>query len=465
MAKNIKKPLALFMVLLIALFSAVSCTKKESQNQAQNQNQAQTTQSGLMKILKTEDVKSKLNDSSYVLVDTRINDAFNGWKLDGVKRGGHIPNAVDFSANWLKVDAKDKDKTLDEALKTKNILADKNIILYDANGKDAEEVAKYLSAKGYKNLYYYDIKQWAADDSLPLEKFKNYHLIVPAAIVKDIIDGKKPETFEDAGTIKIVEASWGEEKDSYAKGHVPTSFHINTDNVEPPPAWMLASDKQLAKFAVDYGFTKDDTVIVTGENPMAAYRVAVVLRYIGVKDVRVLNGGLLSWKLAGYEVETKSNKIVPVSDFGAPIPGRPELIDTIDEVKAGMKKPNEFMLVDNRTWDEYIGKSSGYSYHHKKGRIPGAVYGYAGIGDSNSLQYYRNIDGTMRNGNEILNLWKSAGIDTSKHLSLYCGSGWRVSEIMTYVNVLGLDNVAIYSNGWIEWSNKNNAFETGEPKK
>lgn len=39
-----------------------------------------------------------------------INDAFNGWKLDEVERGGHIKGAVDFSANWLTVDSKDKEK-------------------------------------------------------------------------------------------------------------------------------------------------------------------------------------------------------------------------------------------------------------------------------------------------------------------------------------------------------------------
>ena len=40
-----------------------------------------------------------------------------------------------------------------------------------------------------------------------------------------------------------------------------------------------------------------------------------------------------------------------------------------------MLKDSNNVLVDNRSWDEYIGKISGYSYHDKKGRIPGAVYG------------------------------------------------------------------------------------------
>nr|WP_143023239.1 rhodanese-like domain-containing protein [uncultured Romboutsia sp.] len=416
-----------------------------------------------VKTIATKELQDKLSDDSWVVVDTRINDAFNGWKLDEVERGGHIKGAVDFSANWLTVDSKDKEKTLDKALETKGIEKDKNIVLYDANGKDAKEVANYLSEKGYKNLYTYNVADWAKDESLPMESYENYEMIVPATIVNDILDGKKPETFENSKNIKIVEASWGEESEAYSKGHVPTSVHINTDTVEPPPQWMLASDEELAKFANDYGFTKDDTVIVTGPDVMASYRVAVVLRYIGINDVRVLNGGNNAWTSAGYELETKSNKPVAGNDFGATIPANPDLIDTQAELKEMLKDSNN-VLVDNRSWDEYIGKISGYSYHDKKGRIPGAVYGYAGT-SATTLEDYRNIDNTMRNADEIKALWKDAGIDTNKHLMFMCGSGWRAAEVLTYANVMGFDNTSLYSDGWIGWSNDtSNPTETGEPK-
>ena len=226
---------------------------------------------------------------------------------------------------------------------------------------------------------------------------------------------------------------------------------------------MLASDEDLAKFANDYGFTKDDTVIVTGPDVMASYRVAVVLRYIGINDVRVLNGGNNAWTSAGYELETKSNKPVAGNDFGATIPANPDLIDTQGELKEMLKDSNN-VLVDNRSWDEYIGKISGYSYHDKKGRIPGAVYGYAGT-SATTLEDYRNIDNTMRNADEIKALWKDAGIDTNKHLIFMCGSEWRAAEVLTYANVMGFDNTSLYSDGWIGWSNDtSNPTETGEPK-
>ena len=454
MIKKLSKKASLLsaLVLTMALFAGCS-------NEKENQKVADIE----VKTIATKELQDKLSDDSWVVVDTRINDAFNGWKLDEVERGGHIKGAVDFSANWLTVDSKDKQKTSDKALETKGIEKDKNIVLYDANGKDAKEVANYLSEKGYKNLYTYNVADWAKDESLPMESYENYEMIVPATIVNDILDGKKPETFENSKNIKIVEASWGEESEAYSKGHVPTSVHINTDTVEPPPQWMLASDEELAKFANDYGFTKDDTVIVTGPDVMASYRVAVVLRYIGINDVRVLNGGNNAWTSAGYELETKSNKPVAGNDFGATIPANPDLIDTQAELKEMLKDSNN-VLVDNRSWDEYIGKISGYSYHDKKGRIPGAVYGYAGT-SATTLEDYRNIDNTMRNADEIKALWKDAGIDTNKHLIFMCGSGWRAAEVLTYTNVMGFENTSLYSDGWIGWSNDtSNPTETGEPK-
>lgn len=454
MIKKLSKKASLLSVLVLTMALFGGCS-----NEKENKEVADIE----VKTIATKELQDKLSDDSWVVVDTRINDAFNGWKLDEVERGGHIKGAVDFSANWLTVDSKDKEKTLDKALETKGIEKDKNIVLYDANGIDAKEVANYLSEKGYKNLYTYNVADWAKDESLPMESYENYEMIVPATIVNDILDGKKPETFENSKNIKIVEASWGEESEAYSKGHVPTSVHINTDTVEPPPQWMLASDEDLAKFANDYGFTKDDTIIVTGPDVMASYRVAVVLRYIGINDVRVLNGGNDAWTSAGYELETKSNKPVAGNDFGATIPANPDLIDTQAELKEMLKDSNN-VLVDNRSWDEYIGKISGYSYHDKKGRIPGAVYGYAGT-SATTLEDYRNIDNTMRNAGEIKALWKDAGIDTNKHLIFMCGSGWRAAEVLTYTNVMGFENTSLYSDGWIGWSNDtSNPTETGEPK-
>lgn len=463
--KKINKFL-LFAVVSVLAFSLVGCSASETEVETAEVVTEETTDVAMDDKLTNEAVLAATTDESYVIVDARINDAFNGWMLDGVKRGGHIKGAVDFSANWLAVENDAKEDILNKALEAKGITADKNVIIYDVNGTDAAAVKAYLEGKGFENVSLFDLNTWANDESLELVKYENYQLVVPAVVVKDVIDGKNPESFENVSNVKIVEASWGEEETSYANGHVPTSFHINTDSIEPPPAWMLADDATLEQFAIDHGFTSEDTVIVTGGEQMAAYRVAVALRYIGVKDARVLNGGTLAWTMAGYELETESNKPVPVESFGAKVPGNEAMIDTMDEMRAGLKTPETFTLVDNRTWEEFIGQSSGYSYHDKKGRIEGSVFGYAGEGNAYSLTYYRNIDNTMRRPEEFVALWEANGIDTSKHLSFMCGSGWRVAEILYYSEVYGVEDAAIYSDGWIGWSrDESNPIVTGDPTK
>lgn len=458
--KKFTKFMLATLITVTAAISFVAC----SNNKEVKENTANNSAS-VIKNISTVDLKNKLGNNKWVIVDTRINDAFNGWKLDGVKRGGHIKGATDFSANWLNVEDKEKDKVLEQALKTKNISADKNVVLCDANGKDAKEVAKYLQQKGIKNIYTYDVKQWAADNNLPMESYANYQMLVPASFVNDLINGKKPETYT-GNKYKIFEVAWGEaSKDQdYVKGHIKGAVHINTDEIESAPLWSLNSDKSLQKFAENNGLTKDTTVVLYGPDPMASFRIATIAKYIGVKDVRVLNGGTAAFRNAGYKTETISNAKQPVSSFGAEVPLNRGYIVDINKAKEILADKANSKLVDVRSYDEYIGKISGYRDLKFMGRPAGSTWGHAGS-DANHLQEYRNIDNTMRNKDEILAMWKKEGITPNQRLSFFCGSGWRAAEVLTYADVMGLKNISLYSNGWYEWSaNPKNPVEKGDPK-
>ena len=191
-----------------------------------------------------------------------------------------------FSADWLKVETDQKDEKLKEVLKNKGITEAKNVVLYDANDKDAQNVAVYLKNEGFKNIYKYDVKEWAANKDLPLESYPNYEMIVPASWVNDLNDNQN-----NGKPYKIFEVSWGDEAADYKNGHIPSAIHINTDEVEEGPVWNRLKDKKLEKFALKNGITKDTTVVLYGSDSMPAYRVAVILKYMGVEDVRVINGG------------------------------------------------------------------------------------------------------------------------------------------------------------------------------
>lgn len=421
------------------------------------------------KILTTQELLKNIKNANWIIVDTRISDAYNGWAVDEITRGGHIPSAVDFSAMWLLVQNNNKEKVLDNALITKGITKDKNVVLYDSNGKDSKQVALYLASKGYENLYIYNIHDWASHPTLEMIRYPNYSLLVPPYIVNRILKGVIPQTFDKNKQIKFVETSWGDKDVSYSSGHIPGAFHIDTNCLESyvhakNGKWTLSNDDILAEFAFKNGFTKDDCVIISGKNQLAAYRVAVILKYIGISDVRVLNGTDNAWVQSGYKLELRETTPSPCKNFGGKIPICKHIIDTEQDIKNQIKNPQNFVLVDIRTWKEYIGATSGYSYISKSGRIPGAVYGNVGEGDVNSLVNYRNIDGTMRNGYEILKMLQNQGINTNKHLSFMCGSGWRASEVYTYAAVMGLKNISVYSDGWGGWSSDlQNHIESGVP--
>ena len=407
------------------------------------------------------DVSKVISNQDWILVDARSPDAFNGWALDGTKRGGHIPNSVGFSASWLSIESDGKTEQLLAALQTKGIDRDKHVVVYSVRLEDRIAVTNYLMKLGYTKLYLLDFTEWI-ECGHALHRYPVFHRLVPPSIVKRLIEGARPATFERAARIKFVEVSWGEEAASYTKGHIPGSFHVNTDHFEPPPTWKLGSADVLKRFAKDYGFQADDTVVLSGEDVTASYRLAIVLQYMGVADVRVLNGGFAAWTRAGYAIETKRNTPPFAERFGVAIPQRADLIVSTDQVKAGLRDPAEFFLVDNRTWAEFSGETTGYTYHKYKGRIPGSIYGQAEFKGPNSLTPYRNIDDTMRNADEILALWRRSGIDPDKKICFLCGGGWRAAEVLTFAQVIGVRHASLYSDGWIGWgSDRSNPVETG----
>ena len=115
------------------------------------------------------------------------------------------------------------------------------------------------------------------------------------------------------------------------------------------------------------------------------------------------------------------------------------------------------------SWDEFVGKVSGYHYVFKKGRIPGAVFGNCGS-DAYHMENYRNVDLTTREYHEVESLWRQAGVTRERFNAFYCGTGWRASEAFLNAHLLGWDRIAVYDGGWYEWSaDPANPIAVGEP--
>ena len=426
--------------------------------------------------ISADDLRQHLDDPDVTIVDLRPLAAYNGWRLDGEARGGHIPGAVAFPGAWLR--------SVDEAeiqrlLHSKRVLSSRTAILYGA-ALDIADLARRLADLGHEDVRALDggWPAWSADESLPVESLLHYDKLVHIDWLRAVLAGERPEA-APAGRFLLFHVNFGVPEE-YAEGHIPGALYLDTNWLEDPADWNRRSPEAIDAALRQLGITNDTTVVVYGRDTeghanekwpgrragqIAATRALMILRYAGVDDVRLLDGGYDWWVQGGTPLETVLREPTPVEAFGVPVPLRPEVIVDIDEAKEILADQDGAALVSVRTWKEHVGKVSGYNYIGPAGRIAGDVWGNCGS-DAYHMQHYRNIDNTMRAYPEIAANWEEAGITREKWVAFYCGTGWRASETWFYAYLQDWQRIAVYDGGWFEWSLDpiNNPIEVGEPE-
>jgi thiosulfate/3-mercaptopyruvate sulfurtransferase len=422
----------------------------------------------------TAELYRRLDDPGLTIVDVRPLSAYNGWRSGGEARGGHVPGAVALPRRWF--DALD-DAELEALLESKGILASGDVVVYGDRPEDVEAAQTRL---GHERAQSLDggWAAWAADEKLPVERLAKYDKLVHAGWLRQLLDGELPEA-APTGKFVVLHVNFGV-PDEYADGHLPGALYLDTNWLESPEDWNRRSPDELEATLCSLGVAHDTTAILYGRDTeghaaekwpgrragqIAAARAAMILRYAGVDDVRLLDGGYDAWVRAGHPIETELRVPAPVESFGVRVPLRPEVIVDIDEAKQILSDPEHAALVSVRSWREHIGEVSGYNYIDVAGRIAGDVWGNCGT-DAYHMQNYRNTDNTMRAYPEIAANWEDAGITADKHVAFYCGTGWRASETWFAAYLMGWPRISVYDGGWFEWSQDpvNNPIETGEPQ-
>ncbi|HEX3427748.1 MAG TPA: rhodanese-like domain-containing protein [Candidatus Limnocylindrales bacterium] len=425
----------------------------------------------------TADLATRLGDPGLVVVDVRPLSAYDGWRVGDEPRGGHVPGAVSFPAAWLtSVDAAE----IDRLLAGKGVTSASDVVVYGRDASEADAVVDRLSSLGIAGARVLEggFGAWAAEAGLPIEKLPRHDRLVHIEWLGQVLAGGRPEAAPD-GPFRLFHVNFGVPEE-YEEGHIPGALYLDTNSLEDPADWNRRSPEALDAALRGLGITSDTTVVLYGRDTVgdanekwpgrragqiAATRALMILRYAGVADVRLLDGGYDWWVRAGYPVETTIRRPSPVERFGVTIPLRPDVIVDIEEAKAILADSEGAALVSVRTWKEHIGQVSGYNYIGPAGRIAGDVWGNCGS-DAYHMQHYRNVDNTMRAYPEIAANWAEAGITPDKWVAFYCGTGWRASETWFYAYLQGWERIAVYDGGWLEWSSDpaNNPIEVGEPE-
>jgi thiosulfate/3-mercaptopyruvate sulfurtransferase len=427
--------------------------------------------------ISTSELHERMSDTDLTIVDVRPLAAYNGWRLNGEARGGHIPGAVAFPSAWLhSVD----EEEIERLLIAKGIVAGRSLVVY-GDGLQAAAFAAKLENLGLQGVRVYDagFGAWATDERLPIERLPRYDKLVHIEWLSQVLHGEEPESAPRDGSFLLFHVNFGVPEE-YAEGHIPGALYLDTNWLEDPADWNRRSPEAIDAALRSLGITHDTTVVVYGRDSegdanekwpgrragqIAATRALMILRYAGIDDVRLLDGGYDWWVQAGNPLETVIREPSPVEGFGAQVPLRPEVIVDLEQAKEILADQEHAALVSVRTWKEHIGALSGYNYIGPAGRIAGDVWGNCGT-DAYHMQHYRNVDNTMRAYPEIAANWEEAGITADKWVAFYCGTGWRASETWFYAYLQGWQRIAVYDGGWFEWSQDpiNNPIEVGEPQ-
>lgn len=247
----------------------------------------------------------------------------------------------------------------------------------------------------------------------------------------------------------------------YFRGHLPTAHHLNFDTLRGTdhgvPVQYLP-DELTAALLVRAGVDKNRTHLIyaTGDElpndeVLSATMVAYVLEKFGVRDIRILDGGLPAWKAAGLPVTQEY--------FGNPRGTLPEAMNTsiaidINELLKRKDQPG-VVLVDARPRNEYIGEDDIWL---RKGHIPGAI----------SFHWARLM--AKENTHDFLPFSQvkadlaAAGLTADKEIIVYCGTSREGSLLRFYLrHVAGFPNVRLYEGSWKEYSSlKQHPVETAE---
>jgi len=253
-----------------------------------------------MKEITTKELLKKTKAAEIQIIDIRPVDAYNGWTLMNEKRGGHIPGAKSLPYKWTNY--------IDwiEMVRHKEIDPSNEIVVYGYSEDESRKVSERFQSEGFDKVvtYNYFLSEWVENNELSLNKLERYQNLISAQWLNQLkTEGKAPHY--NNNNYVIVHAHY-RNRDAYLSGHIPGAIDMDTLAVEAPESWNRRTPEELKSTFEEHGITADTTVILYGKfmfpdnsdefpgsaaGDIGAIRIAFIMLYAGVKDVRVLNGG------------------------------------------------------------------------------------------------------------------------------------------------------------------------------
>ena len=231
---------------------------------------------------------------------------------------------------------------------------------------------------------------------------------------------------------------------AYAEGHIPTAHYVHLERDLSAPVGEhggrhpLPAPEAFAGRMAALGIDRSTSTVVYDDNRFAfAARLWWMLRALGYRDVRVLNGGLQGWREKGGGVDTG----VPAANAVA-VPVVGDYARKLDYQALLAAREAGAVLVDSREPLRYQGVEE--PIDPVAGHIPGAL----------NLPWQDLADESGRMLSEQALRERYACIDEGADTIAYCGSGVTACVNLLGMHLIGRDSPRLYPGSWSDWCSR-----------
>lgn len=236
--------------------------------------------------------------------------------------------------------------------------------------------------------------------------------------------------------------------EEYLAGHIPGAVFFDIDGITDPASGlphMLPPPEVFSSRMRRLGIGDGQTVVVYDAYGLfSAPRAWWTFKVMGVKDVKILDGGLPAWVAAGHMLAegptrrterhfTARMDHTAVRDFAA--------------VKAALDAGTA-QVVDARPAGRFRGDDPEPRPGLKAGHMPGAV----------NLPFGELVeDGRLKDPAAIRAAFAARGVDLDKPVITTCGSGVTAAMLTLALETVGARTVTLYDGSWAEWGGREDA--------
>lgn len=261
---------------------------------------------------------------------------------------------------------------------------------------------------------------------------------------------------------RLSQPDWG--RLEYAAGHIPgaqfvdlekdLSTSVGTHGGRHP----MPSVPHLEELFTRLGVHSNSVVVAYDGGEGMAARVWFILRYLGHRDVRLLDGGLPAWRQAGYaltsegqdtvtgRVQSKHLQTPQGSSAAGPSPApfvasvQPQMVVHYEDVAAIVAHEQPGLLLDARAAERYRGEVE--PLDKKAGHIPGA----------HSFPYTEALDTDGKwLPQEQLQALFAAPLRAKEPVIAYCGSGVTACSLLYALALAGKPDARLYAGSWSDY--------------